>query len=151
MPGAVAVTAAEKAAYACGDLTPTEVQAGQTTPTCGVTNGGAVPPAPPNAGNGGTASAGGSSTTGLSPAAAAAAAAAKAKGATTSATRGGVGAATSGEADGVNPAVSLSGSPTMAFTGGNPLPLTFLGLLLLAVGWIGRRRILQARQEEGAR
>ncbi len=151
VPGAVAVTAAEKAAYACGDLTPTEVQAGQTTPTCGVTNGGAVPPAPPNAGNGGTASAGGSSTTGLSPAAAAAAAAAKAKGATTSATRGGVGAATSGEADGVNPAVSLSGSPTMAFTGGNPLPLTFLGLLLLAVGWIGRRRILQARQEEGAR
>jgi ABC-type phosphate transport system substrate-binding protein len=34
VPGAVAVTAAEAAAYACGDLTPTEVAVGQTTPTC---------------------------------------------------------------------------------------------------------------------
>ena len=37
VPGAVAPTAAESQAYSCGDLTPTEVQAGQTTPTCGVT------------------------------------------------------------------------------------------------------------------
>jgi ABC-type phosphate transport system substrate-binding protein len=36
VPGAVAPTAAEQAAYSCGDLTPAEVQAGQTTPTCGV-------------------------------------------------------------------------------------------------------------------
>jgi ABC-type phosphate transport system substrate-binding protein len=34
MPGAVPLTADEQAAYACGDLTPAEVQAGQTTPTC---------------------------------------------------------------------------------------------------------------------
>ncbi len=35
----------ESAAYACGDLTPSEVAAGQTTPTCGVTNvTAAVPP-----------------------------------------------------------------------------------------------------------
>jgi phosphate transport system substrate-binding protein len=37
VPGAVAPTAGEDAAFACGDLTPSEVQAGQTTPTCGVT------------------------------------------------------------------------------------------------------------------
>ena len=42
------------AAYACGDLTPSEVPAGQTTPTCGVTNRGARArqgrtPAPPPA------------------------------------------------------------------------------------------------------
>ena len=43
VPGAVDPTAAESAAYSCGDLTPTEVQAGQTTPTCGVTNGTAPP------------------------------------------------------------------------------------------------------------
>ena len=48
VPGAVDPTAAESAAYACGDLTPTEVQAGQTTPTCGVTNG-SPPPPPPGA------------------------------------------------------------------------------------------------------
>ena len=46
VPGAVDPTAAESAAYSCGDLTPTEVQAGQTTPTCGVTNGAAPPPPP---------------------------------------------------------------------------------------------------------
>jgi len=34
VPGAVPLTAAEQQAYACGDLTPSEVAAGQTTPTC---------------------------------------------------------------------------------------------------------------------
>jgi ABC-type phosphate transport system substrate-binding protein len=48
VPGAVDPTSAEDQGYACGDLTPTEVQAGQTTPTCGVTNG-VAPPAPPGA------------------------------------------------------------------------------------------------------
>ena len=38
VPGAVALTSAEQGAYQCGDLTPAEVQAGQTSPTCGVTN-----------------------------------------------------------------------------------------------------------------
>jgi hypothetical protein len=42
VPGAVPPTSAENAAYSCGDLTPSEVQAGQTTPTCGVTT--QVPP-----------------------------------------------------------------------------------------------------------
>jgi phosphate transport system substrate-binding protein len=37
IPGAVAPTADEEAALPCGDLMPSEVQAGQTTPTCGVT------------------------------------------------------------------------------------------------------------------
>ena len=50
VPGAVDPTSSENSAYACGDLTPTEVQAGQTTPTCGVTNGNAPPP-PPGATN----------------------------------------------------------------------------------------------------
>lgn len=35
VPGAVPLTPDEQAAYACGDLTPAEVQAGQTSPTCG--------------------------------------------------------------------------------------------------------------------
>ena len=38
-PGAVPPTAAEQTAIDCGDLTPAEVAAGQTTPTCGVANG----------------------------------------------------------------------------------------------------------------
>ena len=44
VPGAVPPTAAEQKAYSCGDLTPTEVAAGQTTPTCGVTLATAAPP-----------------------------------------------------------------------------------------------------------
>jgi phosphate transport system substrate-binding protein len=35
VPGAVPLTAAEQVAFACGDLTPSEVAAGQTTPSCG--------------------------------------------------------------------------------------------------------------------
>ena len=54
VPGAVAPTAAEKAAYSCGDLTPSEVAAGQTTPTCGMVNQTAAPPKP----NSGTATGG---------------------------------------------------------------------------------------------
>jgi phosphate transport system substrate-binding protein len=50
VPGAVAPTAAEQQAYSCGDLTPEEVQAGQTTPTCGVV----TSTAPPPSANGGT-------------------------------------------------------------------------------------------------
>jgi ABC-type phosphate transport system substrate-binding protein len=38
VPGAVAPTASESNAYACGDLTPIDVQAGKTSPTCGVLN-----------------------------------------------------------------------------------------------------------------
>ena len=35
VPGAVGLTTAEQNAYQCGDLTVTEVQEGQTVPTCG--------------------------------------------------------------------------------------------------------------------
>jgi len=42
VPGAVPPTADEEAAIECGDLTHSEVAAGQTTPTCGVTT--QVPP-----------------------------------------------------------------------------------------------------------
>jgi ABC-type phosphate transport system substrate-binding protein len=142
VPGAVAVTTAEKTAYACGDLTPTEVAAGQTTPTCGVTNT-AAPPPPPNAGNGGTGSntAGGTSSTSTGTGTGANA---SSHGATVSASaRGGVGA--HGSLSSVDPGVSLSGSPTMAFTGGNPVPLTALGLFLLGLGFFGRRRVLRGR------
>jgi len=145
VPGSVAPTAAEKAAYSCGDLTPTEVAAGQTTPTCGVVNQTAAPP-PPNAGNGGT-----STTSGTTGAASGAtvSAAAKAAAAAAAAAKGGVSAHSSGGSS-VDPGVSLSGTSSMAFTGGNPLPLTVLGLSLVMIGWFGRRRILRDRQEEGA-
>lgn len=35
VPGATTLTAAERVSYACGDLTPTDVQAGQTSAVCG--------------------------------------------------------------------------------------------------------------------
>lgn len=38
VPGDPALTAAEQAGYACGDLTPTDVAAGVTSPTCGAVN-----------------------------------------------------------------------------------------------------------------
>ena len=69
VPGAQPPTPAEQQAYSCGDLTPTEVQAGQTTPTCGVTNTGATQT---------TAGAGAGTTSGSAAAAAAAAKAAAA-------------------------------------------------------------------------
>ncbi len=57
VPCAVAVTSAEQSGYACGDLTPQEVAAGQTVPTCGVTN--ATAPLPPGSGVNGVGGAGG--------------------------------------------------------------------------------------------
>ncbi len=134
VPGAVDPTAAESAAYSCGDLTPTEVQAGQTTPTCGVTNG-AAPPAPPGAANiatvnGNTAAGAGSASRALS----------------AGATAGSTGA---GGAGGVDPSVALSGSTSMASTGTDPVPLVIVGLLLLAAGWIGRRWLQRHRRAGG--
>jgi hypothetical protein len=46
---------------------------------------------------------------------------------------------------GADPAVSLSGTAAMPNTGGDPVPLTILGLSLLVVGYIGRRRVLNRR------
>jgi ABC-type phosphate transport system substrate-binding protein len=124
VPGAVDPTAAESAAYSCGDLTPTEVQAGQTTPTCGVTNG-TPPPPPPGAAN--IATVNGNAKGG----------AAGANGGTAGSGRG-TGA---GGLGGVDPGVSLVNTSAMAGTGINPLPLIFIGVMLLAAGVIGRRRV----------
>jgi ABC-type phosphate transport system substrate-binding protein len=131
VPGAVDPTAAESAAYSCGDLTPTEVQAGQTTPTCGVTNG-AAPPAPPGAPT--------LATTNGNPAAGG-------KAITTGATSASGGAGSG--AGGVDPSVALAGtSSPLASTGSNPLPLVVIGILLLAAGWMGRRRLKGHRRSE---
>jgi ABC-type phosphate transport system substrate-binding protein len=124
VPGSVAPTAAEKAAYACGDLTPPEVQAGQTTPTCGVVNQTAAPPKP-NSGTATGASTGSSS-------------------AHSTLASDGAGGSTGAGAD---PGVSLSGSSALPNTGGDPLPLTLLGTLLLVVGWVGRRFFLRKRSK----
>ena len=132
VPGAVDPTTAEDQAYACGDLTPTEVQAGQTTPTCGVTNG-AAPPAPPGAppiattnGAVGGASAKTAKTSGLS-----------GSSSTAGSSGGGGGGA------GVDPAVSLGGSSGLAFTGSDPFPVLAVGVALLFAGWFVRRRLIR--------
>ena len=132
VPGAVATTAAEAAAYSCGDLTPSEVAAGQTTPTCGVVN--ATAPVPPaDGGNIKTSatSAKGTSATGSG--------AGSSSGAVGSSSAGGVGGV--GGAGGVDPGVSLGGSSPLAFTGSNVVPLVLIGSLLVLVGWMARRRL----------
>ena len=137
VPGAVAPTAAESAAYSCGDLTPTEVQAGQTTPTCGVTNTGATQT---------TAGAGAGTATGSAAAAAAAAAKAAAAAAAAKTAAAGAGGGGSGSGSGgVDPSVALTGAPTMAGTGIDAIPLVILGLGLFLVGFVGRRRVLKRR------
>jgi ABC-type phosphate transport system substrate-binding protein len=134
VPGAVPPTSAEAAAYACGDLTPPEVQAGQTTPTCGVTNTGATQGTPgANAGTSTTAA--GASTTKST------AAAAGSHAVTTSSD----GAGGAGGAGGVDPGVSLSGTSSMASTGMDAIPVTVVGLSLFAIGFVGRRRVLKRR------
>jgi phosphate transport system substrate-binding protein len=134
VPGAVPPTAAEQAAYACGDLTPTEVQAGQTTPTCGVTNAGATQGTPgANAGTSTSATAA-STTKGT-------AAAAGSHAVTTSSD----GADGAGGAGGADPGVSLSGTSSMASTGMDAIPVTVLGLSLFVIGFVGRRRVLKRR------
>ena len=132
VPGAVAVTAAENSAYACGDLTPSEVAAGQTTPTCGVTNPGAPPPGADGGAATGAAVTSSHSTTATSGSSGAA-------GADGSSGSGGSGSG----ADGVDPGVSLSGSTPLAFTGGNPLPLVVFGVLLMVGAWVVRRRLVR--------
>ena len=138
VPGAVDPTTAESAAYSCGDLTPTEVQAGQTTPTCGVTNG-VAPPAPPGAANVATVN-GNTAATSAATLAAAAAAAAKAK------ASGGA----AGAAGGVDPSVSLVSTSDMASTGIDALPVLVIGVLLLVAGVLGRRRFHSPRRDRGS-
>lgn len=136
VPGAVPPTAAEQQAYSCGDLTPSEVQAGQTTPTCGVTLATAGPPganagtatgAPVASSTKGTAAAGAAGSHGVS------------TGSGSSSSGGG------GSGGGVDPTVALTGTSSMAGTGMNPVPITVLGLSLFVIGIIGRRRILKRR------
>lgn len=138
VPGAVAPTAAEAAAYSCGDLTPAEVAAGQTTPTCGVTNATAAP-----------ASANSGTATG-----AAVASSAGGTASTSHSTGGGSGGSSSGGGGagagaGANPAVSLAGTSSMASTGIDAIPIAVVGLALFAIGVVGRRRMLR-RQVGGA-
>jgi len=134
VPGAVPPTAAEGKAYSCGDLTPTEVAAGQTTPTCGIVNATAAPAGA----NSGTAT--GAAVSGT-----------HAVGATTTGANGsggsgnGSGGSGSGGAD---PGVSLAGSSSMAGTGINAVPLTLLGVFLFAMGLVGRRYVLRRRARE---
>jgi phosphate transport system substrate-binding protein len=130
VPGSVRPTAAELAAYSCGDLTPSEVQAGQRSPTCGVTNQTAAPP-PPNGGtaSGKTVSSGGGTA------------------GSTAHTAASGSSAVGGSVGGVNPFISLSAPNGLPNTGGNPLPLTIVGSALVFIGWIGRRRVLNRRLE----
>ncbi len=135
VPGAVAVTAAEDKAYACGDLTPSEVAAGQTSPTCGVT----LATAPLPGANGGHVA---GSANGVD---ATAGAAGSSGGAT-----GGSGSG-SGSGAGVDPSVSLSGSSGMAFTGSDPFPLVVIGSVLVVGAWFMRRRLIRRRTSESVK
>jgi ABC-type phosphate transport system substrate-binding protein len=138
VPGAVDPTTAESQAYACGDLTPTEVQAGQTTPTCGVTNGNPPPP-PPGATN--------IATTNGNPGATGSTAAVKAP-AAGAAGSGSSRSSSSGSGAGADPSVSLVQTSAMAGTGIDPLPLIFIGVMLLIAGVVGRRRLQAHRRRE---
>jgi phosphate transport system substrate-binding protein len=130
VPGAVAPTAAEAAAYSCGDLTPSEVAAGQTTPTCGVTNATAAP-----------ASANSGTATG-----AAVSSAAGGSGSASHDGSGGSGGSSSGSGGaGADPAVSLAGTSAMASTGIDAIPIAVIGLGLFGIGALGRRRMLRRR------
>ncbi|HUI03881.1 MAG TPA: substrate-binding domain-containing protein [Acidimicrobiales bacterium] len=140
VPGAVAVTSAENAAYACGDLTPTDVAAGRTTPTCGVTNVTAPLP-PPNGGNGGKATSaaktGAKSSSGHS---------------ATGSGGSGAGVATApGGVAGADPGVALTGQVPLATTGIDPVPIVLSGAALVGVGWWMRRRLLRVRPADKGR
>jgi len=132
VPGAVATTTAEQKAYSCGDLTPTEVAAGQTTPTCGVVNTAANGATSTSSANKTVTSAGGS-----------------AVGA--SAGAGGSSSGSGGTGGSGGAGVSLSGSGGLAFTGSDPLPLVVVGLLLLVSGWWFRRRLIRRPLSRDAR
>jgi phosphate transport system substrate-binding protein len=123
VPGAVSPTAAEATSYACGDLTPTEVQAGQRTPTCGVVNAVAASAGASGGTAKGTTVAAGGGTSGAGSTAHTSAAGSAV---------GGVG--------GVNPFISLSGPSGLPNTGADVIPLLLVGTAFLVVGWVGRRR-----------
>jgi ABC-type phosphate transport system substrate-binding protein len=149
VPGSVAPTAAEKAAYSCGDLTPAEVAAGKTTPTCGVVNQTAAPP-PPNGGTttgapvtGTTTAKSSTSTTNASTPGTknsnASSVAAVGSNQSGSGASGSGGTNVGNGSSGADPTVSLAGASALPNTGGNPIPLTALGGSLVVIGWVGRR------------
>jgi ABC-type phosphate transport system substrate-binding protein len=146
VPGAVAPTAAEQQAYACGDLTVPEVQAGQQQPACGVLN-------TNNTTVFGQAASGG----GASPTTTGTGASTSSPNSRTSATtKGGSGGSSAGSGgssggsggssggsggSSVDPGVSLGSSPALPTTGGAPLPVVVTGAALAAVGFLARRRL----------
>ena len=130
VPGAVPPTAAEQQAYACGDLTPTEVAAGQTTPTCGVVNATAAPTwGQRRHRDRGRRSA--SATTGPGRRCSAA-------------TACGTGGWSSRRRGRRRPFGGAHGSLLHGGHRDQPLPVTVLGLVLFVIGIIGRRRYPQA-------
>jgi phosphate transport system substrate-binding protein len=140
--GAVAPTAAEQQAYACGDLTVPEVQAGQTQPTCGVlnNNNSTTPGQSANGGGSSTTTGTGASTTSPSSRTSSTGKGAAGSGAGS----GGSGSGGSGTGSGgssVDPGVSLSASPALPTTGGAPLPVIVTGVGLATLGWFARRRL----------
>jgi phosphate transport system substrate-binding protein len=170
VPGAVAPTAAEQSAYSCGDLTPTEVAAGQTTATCGVVTstaplggadsgtatGSATPPGggtSSSTGAGGSSSSGTSGTSGSSSKTSTSATSKSTTGTTAKSGSGGTlsalgstGSSSDSGGAGADPAVSLGSTAAMPNTGGNPVPLTILGAGLFMAGMFGRRKILNRRR-----
>jgi phosphate transport system substrate-binding protein len=173
VPGAVDPTTKEDQGYSCGDFTVAEVQAGQSQPTCGVTNG-AAPAAPPGAPALVTPAAGSSSATTQSSAAVtittiATTATARttgelaATGTTTVAKKrtalvGSISSSTattgstppnSAITKGATAAASrtvpaaVSLTKPLAFTGFNPFPLILVGGALFLVGLIGRRQVMR--------
>jgi len=134
VPGAVAPTADEKAAFQCGDLTPSEVQAGQTTPTCGVVNTQATIGATATTGSTSAGAAGSSTAAGSSGGTGASGG--------SGGTSGGVGG--TGTQLSANAGVGLPGATGLSYTGGNPWPPLVLGIVLLMVGVVARRRFRRA-------
>lgn len=143
VPGAVALLPSEQSAYACGDLTVAEVQAGQQQPTCGVTSTGG------SSTTVGTAATGTGSTKSGSSTAKTSGGTTGAKAGSTTSRGGGSGSGSGGGASGsggsVSAGVSLpTGSSPLPVTGDSPLPIVIPGLLFVVTGWFLRRR-LQAR------
>lgn len=143
VPGAVKPTAAEAAAYNCGDLTPAEVVAGQQTPTCGVTNSNnSSTPGQSASGGGSSTTIGGTTGTTKGATAHTAGAGSNGTGSAGSSTAGSGTGSGSPSATGADAAVSLGGSSSaLATTGGSPLPIAVPGFVLLVVGLVLRRRL----------
>jgi ABC-type phosphate transport system substrate-binding protein len=137
VPGAVAPTPAESNAYSCGDLTPADVAAGKTTPTCGVTNATATSPASNTPGTTGTTAGKGATSANGRTATGSGSSTGGAGGVATSA--GGAGSAPGSATAGV----TLPSGP-LATTGANPLPMLAAGAVLTLAGWFGRRRLMRA-------